>query len=99
MAGSPHSTADVLRRSLIGLAVLCGIGTTLELVLLRHWTNLLELIPFMSLAILAVAVALLIRRPRRRTVLVARTLATVVGASGIVGVLVHVRQNYESAPL
>ena len=99
MAGSPRSTADVLRRSLIGLAALGGVGTTIELLLLRHWTNLLELIPFISLAILAVAVALLVRRPGRRSVMAARTLAGVVAASGIVGVLVHIRQNYESAPL
>jgi hypothetical protein len=96
---SSLSTAELLRRSLIGLAALGGIGTALELGLLRHWNSLLEWIPWISLAILAAALALLVIRPRRRRVLLARALAAVVAASGMIGVLVHVRENYEAAPL
>jgi hypothetical protein len=96
---SSVSNAELLRRSLIGLAALGGIGTALELGLLRHWNSLLEWIPWISLAILAAALALLVIRPRRRRVLLARGLAAVVAASGVIGVLVHVRENYEAAPL
>jgi hypothetical protein len=93
------STSDVLRRSLIGLAVVGGIGTALELGLLRHWNSLLEWIPWISLAILGVATVLLLWRPRRLQVQAARCLAAAVALSGAVGVLVHIRQNYEAAPL
>jgi hypothetical protein len=96
---SSLSTPELLRRSLIGLAALGGIGTALELGLLRHWNSLLEWIPWISLAILAAALALLVIRPRRRRVLLARALAAVVAASGVIGVIVHIRQNYEAAPL
>lgn len=96
---SSLSTPELLRRSLIGLAALGGIGTTLELGLLRHWSSLLAWIPWISLASLAAALAFLVIRPRRRRVLLARGLAAVVAASGLVGVLVHIRENYEAAPL
>jgi hypothetical protein len=91
-------TPELLRRCLIGLAALGGIGTALELGLLRHWNSLLEWIPWISLAILGLAVGLLVR-PGRRRVQLARGLALAVAASGLIGVLVHIRENYEAAPL
>jgi hypothetical protein len=96
---SSLSTPELLRRSLLGLAAISGAGTALELGLLRHWNSLLEWIPWISLAILVVAMAFVVVRPRRRRVRIARALAAVVAASGLIGVLVHVRQNYEAAPL
>jgi hypothetical protein len=92
-------TPELLRRSLIGLAVLGGFGTALELGLLRHWTSALAVVPWISLALLALAATLLVVRPRRRRVQIARGLAAVVAASGLIGVLVHIRENYEAAPL
>jgi hypothetical protein len=92
-------TPELLRRSLIGLAAVGAIGTALELGLLRHWSSPLAWIPWISLAVLAVATALVVIRPRPRRVRVARILAAVVAASGVIGVLVHIRENYEAAPL
>ena len=94
-----RSTADLLRRSLIGLASIAAAGTGLELVLLRHWDNALEWIPFVALVVLGVAVVVLAARPGRRAVRFVRALAVLVAIVGAIGVFIHVRSNYEAAPL
>jgi hypothetical protein len=91
--------ADLLRRGLLWLAVLGTVSTAVELALLRHWDNPLELIPFGALGVLAVAIALVARRPTGRSIVLARALAASVLVVAAVGVLVHVRANYEAAPL
>lgn len=94
-----RSTADLLRRSLIGLAAIAATGTALELVLLRHWDNALEWIPFIALVVLGLAVAVLAVCPGRRAVRIVRILAASVAIVGAIGVFIHVRSNYEAAPL
>jgi len=64
----PASGEELLRRGLLGLATLGTIGTTLELVLLRHWHGRLELIAFAALGTLAVAILLVVRRPSARSI-------------------------------
>lgn len=103
MAARPAEPPDagasaVMRRGLLALASAGTIGVALELLLLRHWTEARELIAWVAVAVLAVAV-LLVRRPTRRAIRVARGLAVAVLATSVVGVLVHVWANYEAAPL
>jgi hypothetical protein len=98
-AGARQSDGAVLRRSLIALSGLSAVGTGLELLLLRHWDNGLELIPFASIGVLGIAIAILLGASRRRGVWAARVIATAVAVSGAVGVFIHVRSNYEAAPL
>ena len=93
------ATTDLLRRALLGLAALGGIGTAIELVLLRHWDNPLELTPFAFLVALGIGLVVLVRRPGRRSVLAARIAGAAVAVSGAIGVFIHVRANYEAAPL
>ena len=93
------SEGPLLRRWLIAISGLAAVGTALELLLLRHWDNGLEVIPFVSLAVLGVAIAILAAARSPRTVHVARLVASVVAASGAIGVFIHVRANYEAAPL
>jgi hypothetical protein len=93
------STAEVLRRSLLALSALGAAGTALELVLLRHWTSSLALIPFASLAVLALALLAVGVRPTRTRVLIGRSAAGLVAATAFVGVAVHVISNYDSGPL
>jgi hypothetical protein len=88
-----------MRRGLLLLAGAGTIGVALELLLLRHWTEPRELIAWAAVAVLAAAVALVARQPTRRAVRIARGLAGVVLVTSVVGVLVHVWANYESAPL
>ena len=91
--------AAFLRRSLLGLAALGTLGTALELVLLRHWDNALELIPFAALGVLGVAIVMMARRPGARSVAIARALALSVLIVSAAGVFIHIRSNYEAAPL
>ena len=91
--------AAFLRRSLLGLAALGTLGTALELVLLRHWDNPLELIPFAALGALIVAIVVMARRPGARSIAIARALALTVLIVSAVGVFIHIRSNYEAAPL
>jgi len=88
-----------LRRGLIWLAILGTASTAVELAMLRHWDNALELIPFAALGVLAVAIVLVARSPTGRSIALARALAGSVAFVSAVGVLVHVRANYEAAPL
>ncbi len=57
------------------------------------------MIPWAALAVLAIAVVLVIRRPNRRAILVARVLAVVVLVTSAFGVFIHIWANYETAPL
>jgi hypothetical protein len=93
------STATILRRGLLWLTILGTVGMALELALLRHWDNELESIPFAALGILAVAIVLVARRPNARSITAARALATAVLVTSANGVFIHVRANYEAAPL
>jgi hypothetical protein len=99
-AGDPAGA--VLRRWLIALSALAAAGTALELLLLRHWDNGLELIPFVSLVALGLAIAVLATGHGRRgvrAVQIVRAIAVTVAISGAIGVFIHVRSNYEAAPL
>ena len=92
----------LLRRWLIVISALAAVGAAIELILLRHWDNGLELIPFVSLAVLGGAIAILATARGTRAagaVRISRILAAAVAASGAIGVFIHVRANYEAAPL
>jgi hypothetical protein len=93
------SEGPLLRHWLIAISGLAAVGTALELLLLRHWDNGLEVIPFVSIAALGVAIAILASAHSPRAVHVARLVSSVVSASGAIGVFIHVRANYEAAPL
>jgi hypothetical protein len=96
--GSP-ATAERLRLALLLLAAIGTVTTAVELAFLRHWTNLLELIPWASLALLGVAIVALAFGPTRRRVQGARAAAVVTGIVAVLGVAIHVWKNYEAAPL
>lgn len=91
-------TETLLRRGLVGLAALSSAATVTELLLLQHWGKLLELIPWFALILLVVAI-LLVARPSRRNVLIARVLGIAVLGIASVGVVVHVWSNYNAGPL
>jgi hypothetical protein len=93
------SGAGAMRRGLVALAAAGTVGVAIELLLLRHWTESRELIAWFAVAVLAVAVVLAAYRPSRRTIRAARGLAVAVLVTSVIGVLVHVWANYESAPL
>lgn len=73
--------------------------TGAELVIERHWGSAVRLIPWVSLVALAWAAWLLWRRPDRRAVLGARALSGIVVGAALVGIALHVNENYTAGPL
>jgi len=91
--------ADILRRGLLGLAALGVIGTTVELVFLRHWGSTVALIVWPTMLVLAASLWVMLRHPSAVAVRRVRYLAAVVVVVGALGVLVHSITNFEAAPL
>lgn len=84
-----------LRRVLLAIWVFGLLGVAAELVLLEHYEDLKQLIPFAVIAIGLVVVAWFVARPGR---VAARAFASVValfGLSGLIGLILHYRGNAE----
>ena len=97
--GLRRTDAAVLaRRGLVALTVVGILAAAFELAAERHWNGIAQLIPWMALAVLAVAVALLLL-PRGRGIPPARLLAALVLAASAYGVFDHVLANHESGAL
>jgi hypothetical protein len=92
-------TATVLRRGLLGLTALGIVGTTVELVFLRHWGSRAELIVWPVMLILALGWIAIVRRPSARVVRAVRVIAVVAALFAFVGVGFHVRENLNAGPL
>jgi hypothetical protein len=98
-SSSAPAAAGALRRGLIALAVLGVAGTAVELAMERHWKSTVQLIPWFTLAVIAVGVVLLVVRPAAGRVRLVRVLMVVVFASATFGVFEHVSANYDAGPL
>lgn len=94
----PTDAALLVRRGLVALTVVGILAAAFELASERHWNGIEQLIPWIALAVLTVAVGLLFV-PAGRGVPAARVLAVVVLGASVYGVLDHVLVNYESGPL
>jgi len=92
-------TLSVMRLGLLGLAVGAVLVTAAELTFLAHWDGTLQLLPWMALVSVALAIVLVAVRPGRGTIRIARALAGVSFLLGAVGVLVHVISNRDAGVL
>ena len=102
MTAVPATTVDQsprFRRIFLGLAAATAIGTALELASLRHWDGAEQLIPWVALAVLAVAIAAQWLRPTPTVTLASRIIGAVCVVSALFGFWEHVQSNYETAPL
>ena len=88
-----------LRGALFLLAGVGTIGTAAELALDRHWHDVWQLLPWVALGGIVLALAALLVLRTATTVWFARTCAAVAIAMAIVGVWRHADANYEAAPL
>jgi hypothetical protein len=93
-----RNTAVLVRRALIALTVVGILAAAFELASERHWNGLEQLIPWLALAVLAVATVLVLI-PGGRGVAGARVLALLVLGASIYGVADHILVNYNSGPL
>ncbi|MEZ5144095.1 MAG: hypothetical protein R2726_16475 [Acidimicrobiales bacterium] len=97
--GGDDALAHRLRRALLWIAVATTAGTTVELASLEHWTEKTQLIAWMAVVVLAVAIAIVWRARTTRAVQLARLLAVGVCGAAAIGVVAHVHGNYEAGPL
>lgn len=88
---------QLLRASLISLTALGIVGTAFELATLQHWNGAMQLVPWAALVVLAGALAVHAGRPGCTNIV--RTLAILVLAASLFGVLEHALVNYDSGPL
>jgi hypothetical protein len=86
-----------LRRILLLLVTLVFPGTVAELILEEHTKETLQWIPFILCAAGFVAVVAALVRPERITLLALRVVMVFVGAGGLLGMGLHLLNNYEFA--
>ncbi len=87
-------TVGHLRLLLLALSTFICLMTPLELLLLNHLEKPWQWIPFVALGALAVANAVVWRRPSASTVRGYQGLMLVMLVVGLLGVFFHLRQNY-----
>jgi hypothetical protein len=88
-----------IRRGLLALTGIGLLGTTIELVFLRHWSNATATIVWVGIIALGLAFVTLLRRPSRNAVRLVRIAAAIALVVSAVGVFFHVRENLTAAPL
>jgi hypothetical protein len=86
------------RRSLLALTLIGMLATAFELATESHWNDFQQLIPWFTLAVLAITLVLTTMR-RRGAQLLARILILVVLGASMYGVYDHVSANYNAGPL
>jgi hypothetical protein len=85
----------LVHRGLVAIVVAGIVATAFELASERHWTGLVQLVPWAALVVLVIAVLLL----SGRGTVAPRVLALVVLGASAYGVLEHVLVNYGSGAL
>jgi hypothetical protein len=99
---APMSTdvaAPLLRCGLLWLGALTAAGIGIELAVERHWTQPIQWVAWGALALMAVALALMVGRPSRSRVRLARILSAVVIVSAVLGIWEHVEANHDAGEL
>ena len=90
---SPDITLARLRRFLLCLSVLLLGGTVVELLLVNHKEDVVQLIPFFLCGLGVIATLLVLVRPRRGTLLVLRVCMGLVICGSIFGIYEHFANN------
>lgn len=100
VAPSPHDAiARRLRAGLLGIAALGILGTAVELWSLHHWESPEQLIPWVVLGLLGLAVLAVAVRPARLVVRGGLALAAGAVGAGVYGIIDHVSSNLAAGPL
>ncbi|NUW38736.1 hypothetical protein [Nonomuraea rhodomycinica] len=88
-----------LRHGLLAVAAISVGGAAAELAAERHWQSLEQLVPWATLGVLVLALAVCAFGRSPRGAAVVRTLAVVVLLAALFGVYEHVSVNLASGPL
>jgi hypothetical protein len=84
-----------LRRFLLMLTGFIFLGTIGELILEEHTKETLQFVPFVLCIIGFISVAVALVRPQRSTVLALRVTMIVVALGGLLGMAIHILNNFE----
>jgi hypothetical protein len=90
---SPAGILSRLRRFLLVLSILLFCGTVVELLLVKHWGDGVQLIPFGLCGIGSIATLIMLLRPRRATVLALRWCMMLVVCGSLFGIYEHLTNN------
>ncbi len=91
--------SETIRRGVIGLAALGVVGTTIELVFLRHWQGATQLLVWPAMVGLGAALLVVVRDPSARAIRAVRAVTAIVAAVAVIGVAIHVNANLNAGPL
>ena len=91
--------ASALRRSVILVAAVGIVGLLAELLVERHWGTPVRYVPWLCLAALAWSVWRLWRGASAGHIRAARILAGASALGGVVGIALHINENYTAGPL
>ena len=97
--GVGMDTATILRRGVLALAGLGIVGTTIELVFLRHWTTATAAIVWVGIVALGAGFVALLGPPSARGVRAVRILAAAGFLVAVAGIWFHVLENLDAGPL
>ena len=89
------STAQVLRRTLLGIISLGVVGTLTELFLMGHYKEATQWPPIILLALTAIGVVMMVIKPTPRNIKLFRWLMLLVAVSSLVGIFFHLKGNIE----
>ncbi|MFN0072527.1 MAG: hypothetical protein ACKVVP_13665 [Chloroflexota bacterium] len=93
------SEAAPLRLGLLILAVLSALATLTELAMERHWTPGTQLVPWVTLGLVAIMSLAVLLRPGRKLIRGVQVIGLLVLLSAVFGVWEHVESNFESGEL
>ena len=94
MSERPLRSPNSQRLLLITLLVMM-LGTTLELYLLGHYEDTLQLIPIAAIGLVLVGMVLVYLRASRSVYTAFILVLCLTGLSGLYGMFLHLRANYE----
>lgn len=84
-----------LHKVILSAFILMMMGTILELYLLNHYESVLQLIPILCIGLIILIVIILVFQRTRMIKNVFKLLLVITALSGIYGVFLHLRANYE----
>lgn len=90
---SPADILSRLRRFLLVLSILLFCGTVVELLLVNHKEDFVQLIPFVLCGMAVITAFLMLLRPRRFTVLTVRVCMILVVCGSVFGIYEHLTNN------
>lgn len=98
-AATVDESARKLRLALLGLGALSIAGAVAELAMERHWGDFIKLIPWFAIGGIMVALLLVLVKPSRAGIQVARLICVVVAGATLFGVYEHAAENRKAGAL